>query len=291
LPSVALHGVRSSFGVHCPGAGTQPRLHPSTVKCVFCLWVCAHTPTPAAFFSQPAVVHRLPSLSLHAVLSSFAVQRPVAGTQPRLHSSTVQSVFCLWVCRHTPTPAAFFSHPAVVHRLPSLSVHGVLSSFAVQRPVAGTQPRLHSFTVQSVFCLWVCRHPPSSAVFFSQPAVVHRLPSLSVHGVLSSFAVQRPVAGTQPRLHSSTVQSVFCLCVWRHTPTPAAFFSHPAVVHRLPSLSVHGVLSSFAVHSLAPRAALPLYSFTVQSVFCVCVCRHTPTPAAFFSQPAVVHRL
>src|SRR5439155_1751160 len=273
LPSVALHGVRSSFGVHCPGAGTQPRLHPSTVKCVFCLWVCAHTPTPAAFFSQPAVVHRLPSLSLHAVLSSFAVQRPVAGTQPRLHSSTVQSVFCLWVCRHTPTPAAFFSHPAVVHRLPSLSVHGVLSSFAVQRPVAGTQPRLHSFTVQSVFCLWVCRHTPSPAAFFSQPAVVHRLPSLSVHGVLSSFAVQRPVAGTQPRLHSSTVQSVFCMCVCTHTLTPPTAFpttrcvtpsSQPAVVHRSPSVSVHGVLSSFGTHAPVVWSQPTLQSSTVQ---------------------------
>src|SRR5438552_17460280 len=96
----------------------------------------------------------------------------------------------------------------------SLSLHGVLSSFAVQRPVAGTQPRLHSFTVQSVFCVCVCRHTPTPAAFFSQPAVVHRLPSLSVHGVLSSFAISEARRGGQPRLHSCTVQSVLCLCVW-----------------------------------------------------------------------------
>src|SRR5438874_12089835 len=110
------------------------------------------------------------SLSLQGVLSSFAVQRPVAGTQPRLHSFTVQSVFCVWVWRHTPTPAAFFSHPAVVHRLPSVSVHGVLSSFAVHRPVAGTQPRLQSFTVQSVLCVSVCVHTLTPAPFFSHAA-------------------------------------------------------------------------------------------------------------------------
>src|SRR5436309_120212 len=79
------------------------------------LCVCTHCPTPAAFFSHPADVHTLLSLSVHGVLSSFAVQRPVAGTQPRLHSSTVQSVFTLCVCRQCPTPAASFSHPAVVH--------------------------------------------------------------------------------------------------------------------------------------------------------------------------------
>src|SRR5947208_817959 len=228
------------------------------------------------------------SLSLHGVLSSFAVQRPVAGTRPRLHSVTVQSVFCVCVWRHTPTPAAFFSQPAVVHRLPSVSRHGVLSSFAVQRPVAGTQPRLHSFTVQSVFCVCVWRHTPTPAAVFSQPAVVHRLPSVALHGVLSSFAVQRPVAGTQPRLQSFTVQSVFCVCVWTHTPTPAAFFSQPAVVHRLPSVSVHGVLSSFAVHTPVAGTQPRLHSSTVQSVFCVCVCTHTLTPpTAFPTTPGV----
>src|SRR5439155_5105689 len=101
---------------------------------------------------------------------------PVVAAPPSWFSPTVPPVFSLCVCRHTPTPAAFFSHPAVVHRLPSLSVHGVLSSFAVQRPVAGTQPRLHSFTVQSVFCVWVCRHTPTPAAFFSHPAAVHRFP-------------------------------------------------------------------------------------------------------------------
>src|SRR5438552_3237334 len=235
--------------------------------------VCRLTPAPSALFSQPAVVHTLPSVSLHGVLSSFAVQTPVAGTQPRLHSSTVQSVFCVCVCRHTPTPAAFFSHPAVVHRLPSVSLHGVLSSFAVQRPVAGTQPRLHSFTVQSVFCVCVCTHTLTPPAFFSPPAVVHRLPSVSLHGVLSSFAVQRPVAGTQPRLHSSTVQSVFCMCVCTHTLTPPTAFpttpgvtpsSQPAVVHRSPSVSVHGVLSSFGTHAPVVWSQPRLQSSTVQ---------------------------
>src|SRR5881628_852619 len=117
--------------------------------------------TPAAFFSQPALVHRLPSVPPYGLLSSFAVQSPVAGTHPRLHWSTVQSVFTLCVCRHCPTPAAFFSHPAVVHRLPSVSPHGVLSSLAVHSPVAGTQPRLHWSTVQSVFTLCVWRQIPA----------------------------------------------------------------------------------------------------------------------------------
>src|SRR5439155_403645 len=139
-------------------------------------------------------------------LSSFAVLRPLARPPPRFFPFPALSGSCVCVCRHTPTPAAFFSHPAVVHRLPSLSVHGVLSSFAVQRPVAGTQPRLHSFTVQSVFCVWVWRHTPTPAAFFSHPAVVHRLPSVSVHGVLSSFGTHAPVVWSQPRLQSSTVQ-------------------------------------------------------------------------------------
>src|SRR2546428_681214 len=138
-------------------------------------------------------------------------------------------------CTHPPTPAASSSHPAVVQARPSVSVQTELSSLGVHWPVAGTQPRLHSSTVQSVFTLCVCRQCPTPAVSFSHPAVVHRLPSVSPHVVLSSLAVQSPVAGTQPRLHWSTVQSVFTLCVCRHCPTPAAFFSQPAVVHRLQS--------------------------------------------------------
>src|SRR5881296_2756339 len=117
------------------GGATHAVLSTSSSQLQVCTCVCTHTPTPAAFSSHPAVVHALPSVSPHGELSPFGVHSPVAGTQPRLHSSTVQSVFTLCVCRQCPTPAASFSQPAVVHRLPSVSPHGVLASFATH--VAG----------------------------------------------------------------------------------------------------------------------------------------------------------
>ena len=79
------------------------------------------------------------------------------------------------------------------------------------------------------------------------------LPSVSVHGVLSGFGgcSHVPVCG----LHGgSSVHSfvsgghVFTRWLWSQTPRP----SHPAVVQALPSLSVHGVLSGFAVLTQEP---------------------------------------
>src|SRR5438477_3082991 len=87
------------------------------------------------------------------------------------------------------------------------------------------------------------RPPPSSTLFpyttlfRSQPAVVHVLPSLSVHGVLAC-GVHSPLVVSQPPLHSSAGGQTLLLWFWSHTPCP----SHPAVVHALPSLPAHGVL-------------------------------------------------
>src|SRR5205809_1093649 len=54
----------------------------------------------------------------------------------------------------------------------------------------------------------VCTHTPSSAllVLISHPAVVHVLPSVSPHGVLTSAGLHVPVVVSEPRLHWSSVQ-------------------------------------------------------------------------------------
>src|SRR5438094_324335 len=102
-------------------------------------------------------MHAFPSVSAHGVL--FDANR------------------C--VCTHTPTPAVFSSHPAVVHAFPSVSAHGVL--FDANR------------------C--VCTHTPTPAVFSSHPAVVHVFPSVSPHGVLAGCGVHCPVVVSHPWLH------------------------------------------------------------------------------------------
>src|SRR5437762_1374374 len=119
------------------------------------------------------------------------------------------------VCTHTPTAGSvpLISHPAVVHTLPSVSVHGV-RVFGVHCPVVVSQPLLHSSAGGQTLLLWFWSHTPCPL----QPAVVHALPSVSAHGVL--FSANR--------------------CVCTHTPRPA-LSSHPAVVHVLPSVSPHGV--------------------------------------------------
>src|SRR5206468_4080785 len=214
--------------------------------------VCTHTPSSAlvVLTSHPAVVHVLPSVSVHGVLAC-GVHSPLVVSQPPLHSSAGGQTLLLWFWSHTPCP----SQPAVVHALLSLSAHGVLFS--------------------ANMC--VCTHTPSSAlvVLISQPAVVHVLPSVSVERVLARGMVG-PRVVSQPLLHSSAVGQTLLLWFWSHTPCP----SQPAAVHALPSLSAHGVLFS------ANR----------------CVCTHTPTldaTAAGFvtpaislsSHPAVVHVL
>src|SRR5438876_9153980 len=137
--------------------------------------VCTHTPSSAlvGLISQPAVVHVLPSESVHGVLV-FGVHFPVVVSQTPLHSSAGGHVLLMWFWSHTPCPL----HPAVVHALPSLSGHGVL--FSANR------------------C--VCTHTPTPELS-SHPAVVHPLPSVSAHGVLACCGVHVPVVVSQPRLH------------------------------------------------------------------------------------------
>src|SRR5438876_1105866 len=88
------------------------------------------------------------------------------------------------VCTHTPSSGLvpLTSQPAVVHVLPSLSVHGVL--------------------FDANMC--VCTHTPSSAlvVLTSQPAVVHVLPSVSFLRVALPI-LHSPLVVSQPWLHSS----------------------------------------------------------------------------------------
>src|SRR5439155_10958371 len=97
---------------------------------------------------------------------------------PSSDLSAAGHVLVTWFWSHTPAPL----QPAVVQALLSLSGHGVLS----------------------VANVCVCTHTPSSALLglISQPAIVHTLPSESVHGVLV-FGVHWPVVVSQPPLHSS----------------------------------------------------------------------------------------
>src|SRR6266567_1634325 len=182
--------------------------------------VCTHTPSSGlpGLSSQPAVVHVLPSLSVHGVLAC-GVHCPLVVSQPLLHSSAPGQTFVLWFWSHTPCPL----QPAVVHALPSLSAHGVL--------------------FDANMC--VCTHTPSSGLvgLISQPAVVHVLPSVSVHGVLV-FGVHCPLVVSQTPLHSSAGGQTLALWFWSHTPWPL----QPAVVHALPSVSAHGVLACCGVH-------------------------------------------
>jgi len=84
---------------------------------------CTHTPSSAlvGLTSHPAVVHVLPSVSVHGVLV-FGVHLPVVESQTPLHSSAGGHVLVMWFWSHTPCPL----QPAVVHKLPSLSGQGVL---------------------------------------------------------------------------------------------------------------------------------------------------------------------
>src|SRR5207247_11311275 len=79
----------------------------------------------------------------------------------------------------------------------------------------------------------VCTHTPRSGLvpLISQPAVVHVLPSESVHGVLAC-GVHCPLVVSQPWLHSSAGGQTLALWFWSHTPCPAP----PAVAPALPSL-------------------------------------------------------
>src|SRR5437764_14604982 len=73
-------------GVHLPWVASQHPLHSSVGGHVTLAWFWSHTPAPL----QPAVVHALPSVSGHGVLSCCGVHVPVVWSQPRLHWSLVQ---------------------------------------------------------------------------------------------------------------------------------------------------------------------------------------------------------
>src|SRR6266446_5563216 len=107
------------------------------------------------------------------------------------------------VCTHTHSSGlvALTSQPAVVHVLPSLSVHGVLAC-GVHCPLVVSQPLLHSSAGGQTLELWFWSHTPCT----SHPAVVHELPSVSAHGVLTCCGVHVPIVWSQPRLHWSSVQ-------------------------------------------------------------------------------------
>src|SRR5437763_811462 len=102
------------------------------------------------------------------------------------------------VCTHTPRSGLVpsISHPAVVHVLPSVSVHGVLAC-GVHCPLVVSQPRLHSSAGGQPLLPWFRSHTPSP----SPPASAHASPSLSPHGVLASAGLHVPVVVSQPRLH------------------------------------------------------------------------------------------
>src|SRR5206468_23904 len=205
--------------------------------------VCTHTPSSAlvVLTSHPAVVHVLPSVSVHGVLVC-GVHFPLVVSQPLLHSSAGGQTLLPWFWSHTPWPL----QPAVVHALLSLSAHGVL--FAAN--------------------MCVCTHTPSSAlvVQIGRASCRHVLQSAAAHGVLVC-GVHFPLVRSQLLLHSSAPGQTLLLWFWSHTPCPL----QPAVVHALLSLSAHGVL--FEAN--------------------MCVCTHTPSSAlvVLISQPAVVHVL
>src|SRR5438876_1087528 len=181
--------------------------------------VCTHTPSSAlvGLISQPAVVHVLPSESVHGVLV-FGVHFPVVVSQTPLHSSAGGHVLLMWFWSHTPCPL----HPAVVHALPSLSGHAGLfgaNTLFCSHPPCPLQPAVvhgllsvSAHPVLFVANMCVCTHTPSSGLvgLISQPAVVHVLPSESVHGVLV-FGVHFPLVVSQTPLHSSAAGHVLVM--------------------------------------------------------------------------------
>src|SRR5438128_6931392 len=121
----------------------------------------------------------------------------------------------MWFWSQTPAPL----QPAVVQASPSPSGQGVLS----------------------VANVCVCTHTPSSAFvgLISQPAIVHTLPSESVHGVLV-FGVHWPVVVSQPPLHPSAPGHALFPCSYSQPPPPL----HPPAFQAFPSLPGPGGLLS-----------------------------------------------
>src|SRR5207302_2616206 len=105
---------------------------------------CTHKPAYefVALLSFSGVVFVSPSLSVHGVLV-FGVHFPLVVSHTPLHSSAAGQTLALWFWSHTPCPL----HPAVVHRLPSVSAHGVL--FDANRCVGTHTPRSNSIRLNS----------------------------------------------------------------------------------------------------------------------------------------------
>src|SRR2546427_289749 len=148
----------------------------------------------------------------------------------------------MWFCTHTPSSelVGLTSQPAIVHTLPSVSVHGVLV-FGVHCPLVASQPPLHSSAAGHVLVMWFWSHTPAPL----QPAVVQALLSLSGHGVLSVANV--------------------CACPFRPRAGLVGLASQPAIVHTLLSLSVHGWLV-FGVPTQVPAFGLVVSSGHTRSV-------------------------
>src|SRR5438876_97910 len=182
------------------------------------------------------------------------------------------------VCTHSPSSGlvGLISQPAVVHALLSESVHGVLV-FGVHLPVVESHTPLHSSAAGHVLVMWFWSHTPCPL----QPAVVHKLPSLSGQGVL--FVANRLFLSHTPcplqpvfvhalssvSYHLSLHDALPIFCT--HTPSSGlvGLSSQPAVVHVLPSESVHGVLV-FGVHFPVVVSQTPLHSSAAGHVLARC---------------------
>src|SRR5262245_42073641 len=163
-----------------------------------------------------------------------------------------------WVWTQLPA-----SQPAVQVSLGVVSVHGVLSGTGgcVHRPVPGLHggSSVHSFVSgvhTVVMCVWLHTNAPvGDPIGASQPACVHKFPSVSVQGVLAGLfgCSHSPFDG----LHGgslvhwllSGLQTV-TTWFWSQTNAPVGELglgAQPAKVHALLSVSPHGVLSGLLV--------------------------------------------
>src|SRR2546422_881591 len=101
------------------------------------------------------------------------------------------------VCTHTPSSGlvGLISQPAVVHKLPSVSAHGVL--FAAN--------------------MCVCTHTPSSCFFNdTSPTEIFPLSLPDALPILLVFGVHFPLVVSQTPLHSSAGGQTLALWFWSH---------------------------------------------------------------------------
>src|SRR3989441_1053154 len=183
-------------------------------------WVCMHTPP-----SQPAVVHKSLSVSVHGVLSvtlmCWVTQTPASqpgvlqapgmaltGLPELSAEQAVLSVTLMWARTHWPA-----SQPGVL-QLPGMPLTGL--------PALSTEQAVLSVTLMC----WVT-HTPAS-----QPGVL-QAPGMAVTGLPALSAEQ-------------AVLSVTLMCARAHSPAsqPGVLQLPGTAVTGLPALSAaHGVLS------------------------------------------------